>query len=262
MLVPVPCQSAGVLVPVRAVIRCVACQRGGASCAWCWKHAVQASPGEACSATALCEAEQCGMLAAHRSGFPPSCPLLDVTRGARGALVAALGPHPVQQLTECLARFCFPHTQEAHAARWVRRLDPVSGRAFGVGKRKTSVAQVWLKPGAGEAGGTAACCCIHVAAGAAHLRACWLHDAQAMAACWQPALSSVECQAAWRGSRMQRLLSRNAAAANPPLAAALSPPAGHLMVNKRPYDDYFPDMLRRNDLMAPFLGAPCCAAAS
>ncbi|PRW05792.1 cytosolic phosphoglucose isomerase isoform A [Chlorella sorokiniana] len=66
--------------------------------------------------------------------------------------------------------------KEAAAARWVRRLDPVSGRAFGVGKRKTSVAQVWLKPG-----------------------------------------------------------------------------MGHLMVNKRPYDVYFPDLLRRNDIMAPFL---------
>lgn len=66
--------------------------------------------------------------------------------------------------------------KEAAAARWVRRLDPVSGRAFGVGKRKTSVAQVWLKEG-----------------------------------------------------------------------------AGHLMVNKRPYDAYFPDLLRRNDIMAPFL---------
>lgn len=40
--------------------------------------------------------------------------------------------------------------QEAAAARWVRRLDPVSSRAFGVGKRKTSVAHVWLKEGAGE----------------------------------------------------------------------------------------------------------------
>jgi hypothetical protein len=35
-----------------------------------------------------------------------------------------------------------------HAARWVRRLDP-SGRALGVGKRKTSVALVWLKEGSG-----------------------------------------------------------------------------------------------------------------
>lgn len=26
------------------------------------------------------------------------------------------------------------------------------------------------------------------------------------------------------------------------------------MVNKRPYDAYFPDLLRRNDIMAPFLG--------
>ncbi len=26
------------------------------------------------------------------------------------------------------------------------------------------------------------------------------------------------------------------------------------MVNKRPYDAYFPDLMRRNDIMAPFLG--------
>jgi hypothetical protein len=31
------------------------------------------------------------------------------------------------------------------------------------------------------------------------------------------------------------------------------------MVNRRPYDQYFPDLLRRNDLMAPFLGG--CPAA-
>ncbi|KAI3431266.1 hypothetical protein D9Q98_004328 [Chlorella vulgaris] len=65
--------------------------------------------------------------------------------------------------------------KEMHAARWVRRLDP-SGRALGVGKRKTSVALVWLKEG-----------------------------------------------------------------------------SGHMMINRRPYDSYFPDMLRRNDLLAPFL---------
>ena len=40
--------------------------------------------------------------------------------------------------------------QEAHAARWVRRVDPVTGRSYGVGKRKTSVALVWLKEGKGE----------------------------------------------------------------------------------------------------------------
>jgi hypothetical protein len=27
-----------------------------------------------------------------------------------------------------------------------------------------------------------------------------------------------------------------------------------MMINRRPYDSYFPDMLRRNDLLAPFLG--------
>ena len=28
------------------------------------------------------------------------------------------------------------------------------------------------------------------------------------------------------------------------------------MINRRPYDRYFPDLLRRNDLLTPFLGAP------
>ncbi|KAL4440604.1 hypothetical protein ABPG75_003605 [Micractinium tetrahymenae] len=67
-----------------------------------------------------------------------------------------------------------------HAARRVRRLDPVSGRAHAAGKRKTSVALVWLRP-------------------------------------------------------------------------AAAPGAGRLMVNRRPYDEYFPDLLRRNDLAAPFM---------
>lgn len=46
----------------------------------------------------------------------------------------------------------------------------------------------------------------------------------------------------------------------PPLLALVllpTPPAlpsGHMMINRRPYDSYFPDMLRRNDLLAPFLG--------
>lgn len=71
--------------------------------------------------------------------------------------------------------------QAMHAARHVRRLDPVTGRAHAAGKRKTSVALVWLRP-------------------------------------------------------------------------ASSPGAGRLVVNRRPYDEYFPDLLRRNDLAAPFLG--------
>lgn len=73
--------------------------------------------------------------------------------------------------------------QAMHAARHVRRLDPVTGRAHAAGKRKTSVALVWLCP-------------------------------------------------------------------------AAAPGAGRLMVNRRPYDEYFPDLLRRNDLAAPFLGEP------
>ncbi|EFN53841.1 hypothetical protein CHLNCDRAFT_25348, partial [Chlorella variabilis] len=31
------------------------------------------------------------------------------------------------------------------------------------------------------------------------------------------------------------------------------PAAGHMMINRRPYDRYFPDLLRRNDLLTPFL---------
>lgn len=62
---------------------------------------------------------------------------------------------------------------EAAAGR-VRRVDD-QGRAHGVGRRKTSVARVWIRKG-----------------------------------------------------------------------------PGHVMVNRRPYDDYFPSIPRRNDVLAPF----------
>ena len=64
--------------------------------------------------------------------------------------------------------------QEETAKARVRIVDD-QGRAHGVGKRKTSVARVWLREG-----------------------------------------------------------------------------PGHFMVNRRPYDDYFPSLPRRNDLLAPF----------
>lgn len=70
--------------------------------------------------------------------------------------------------------------RERQAARWVRRVDPVSGRAYASGKRKTSVALVWLRPAAAKG-------------------------------------------------------------------------AGRIVINRRPYDEYFPDLLRRNDLAAPFV---------
>lgn len=66
--------------------------------------------------------------------------------------------------------------QEEIAKKRVRRVDPHTGMAHGVGKRKTSVARVWLRQG-----------------------------------------------------------------------------NGHFMINKRPYDAYFPSIVRRNDLIAPFL---------
>ena len=69
-----------------------------------------------------------------------------------------------------------------HAARWVKRIDE-HGRSYGVGKRKTSVALVWVKRGTGQ-----------------------------------------------------------------------------MQVNRRPYDQYFPDLLRRNDVLAPFMGVVGCGA--
>ncbi|GAB4819522.1 hypothetical protein N2152v2_006568 [Parachlorella kessleri] len=65
--------------------------------------------------------------------------------------------------------------QDAIARSRVRRVDD-QGRSQATGKRKTSVARVWLKPG-----------------------------------------------------------------------------AGHIMVNQRPFDRYFPDLVRRNDLITPFV---------
>lgn len=126
------------------------------------------------------------------------------------------------------------HTQEAHAARWVRRLDEHSGRAFGVGKRKTSVALVWVKEGTG-----------------ARLGGCGARAGEAAA-----------CPAASRPAQTSRQLARPPP---PPTAArrlALVPlrATGQLLVNRRPYDAYFPDLLRRNDLLAPFLGAHGCWA--
>eukprot|EP00887_Chlorella_sp_A99_P002232 scaffold10.g2232.t1 len=64
--------------------------------------------------------------------------------------------------------------QAQQAARWVRKVDD-QGRSHAAGKRKTSIARVWLRPG-----------------------------------------------------------------------------AGHIMVNKRPFDAYFPGLIRRNDVIAPF----------
>ena len=65
--------------------------------------------------------------------------------------------------------------QDAIARSRVRRVDD-QGRSQATGKRKTSIARVWLKPG-----------------------------------------------------------------------------AGHIMVNQRPFDRYFPDLIRRNDLITPFV---------
>ena len=60
-----------------------------------------------------------------------------------------------------------PHTQAAHAARWVRRVDRL-GRARGVGKRKSSVAVVWIKAGAGALD----CVCAGRVEGRAPMRTC------------------------------------------------------------------------------------------